>query len=620
MSMRKPIITDRTKPPLPSNIRTILTDMFSGYKEVVVKFEFQNGYSKSRVFLVRPIQEDGAELPAVVKIDRVFRIKREWLAYKARIKNRVPDIADVQGEPVYPPGSLYGGLWYSLMGAGTFDIESLYEYCQHADIEDILHVLESRLFKCLGTLWIQTRKTLSDLHLQTQYDSFLPVNLIIELVETGAQGPPYWLHPDTINERVWAKHDYVQLSGFHVVNVDYKAKRLSLDMPSDINAAYRIHVYPVLDIEKYELGEKIHRPFMGLVRKTRQTMLQEQTATAMGSTIDITATTFTLANGTTLSNPLTNLSRILDQTFDAHIAYIHGDLHLQNVLVEPENRNAYLIDFSHARRDHILRDLIHLESAVVTQLLPDFLAQTKQTPEIIVSFYERLHCVMQYSAQVDPPQGLEKPFAILESIRRAARAHLFRENNWDEYYYGLIIYLLGSLKFESLDEMSTTLYPKQLAFWGASVALKLLEKPPSCTELFTSHISDKEQQGKGEHKSNQSETITHFHGPVTGPVHTGSGNVNITGTYKSVVDQEGETKRRSQNSLPTHKLRQILTNYFNESELQNLTFDLGVDYENLAGKSEADKARELLAFLERRGRVSELVEIIIRLRPNILQE
>lgn len=69
-------------------------------------------------------------------------------------------------------------------------------------------------------------------------------------------------------------------------------------------------------------------------------------------------------------------------------------------------------------------------------------------------------------------------------------------------------------------------------------------------------------------------------------------------------------------TISTDKLRQILNDYLNESELQNLAFDLGVDYENLPGKSKGDKARELIAFLERRGRLSDLIQTCYQLRPN----
>ena len=64
------------------------------------------------------------------------------------------------------------------------------------------------------------------------------------------------------------------------------------------------------------------------------------------------------------------------------------------------------------------------------------------------------------------------------------------------------------------------------------------------------------------------------------------------------------------------QLRQLLTTHFNESELRDLCFDLRVDYDSLPGEGKGDKARELVAYLERRGRTSELLDACLRLRPN----
>ena len=65
------------------------------------------------------------------------------------------------------------------------------------------------------------------------------------------------------------------------------------------------------------------------------------------------------------------------------------------------------------------------------------------------------------------------------------------------------------------------------------------------------------------------------------------------------------------------KLRQLLVSHFNESELRDLCFDLGVDYEGLPGESKSDKARELVAHFERRGCVPELVGKCAQLRANV---
>jgi len=61
----------------------------------------------------------------------------------------------------------------------------------------------------------------------------------------------------------------------------------------------------------------------------------------------------------------------------------------------------------------------------------------------------------------------------------------------------------------------------------------------------------------------------------------------------------------------------ILTQRLSSSELRTLCFDLQVDYEDLAGETKPDKARELIQYLERRGRLPELVPHLRGLRPDI---
>jgi hypothetical protein len=62
-------------------------------------------------------------------------------------------------------------------------------------------------------------------------------------------------------------------------------------------------------------------------------------------------------------------------------------------------------------------------------------------------------------------------------------------------------------------------------------------------------------------------------------------------------------------------LRQILAEYFNESELRDLCFEMEIGYEDLAGPGLRDKARELVIYCERRGRTDELVRRCHELRP-----
>lgn len=64
------------------------------------------------------------------------------------------------------------------------------------------------------------------------------------------------------------------------------------------------------------------------------------------------------------------------------------------------------------------------------------------------------------------------------------------------------------------------------------------------------------------------------------------------------------------------QIRETLDTFFDDGELRTLCFDLGIDYDNLPGDSKTDKARELVGYCERRGRVVALYEAIYRYRPN----
>jgi hypothetical protein len=64
------------------------------------------------------------------------------------------------------------------------------------------------------------------------------------------------------------------------------------------------------------------------------------------------------------------------------------------------------------------------------------------------------------------------------------------------------------------------------------------------------------------------------------------------------------------------KLRRILVDRFDETELRELFFDLDIEYDSLSGEGTRDKAMELIAFCRRRERIGELVEKGKQLRPD----
>ncbi len=63
-------------------------------------------------------------------------------------------------------------------------------------------------------------------------------------------------------------------------------------------------------------------------------------------------------------------------------------------------------------------------------------------------------------------------------------------------------------------------------------------------------------------------------------------------------------------------LRENLNAYYSESELRSLCLDLGIEYENLGGRSKPEKVLDLIGFMQRRGRLEQLVDLVRQQRPH----
>ena len=69
--------------------------------------------------------------------------------------------------------------------------------------------------------------------------------------------------------------------------------------------------------------------------------------------------------------------------------------------------------------------------------------------------------------------------------------------------------------------------------------------------------------------------------------------------------------------IKLRNLRLILTNYFSLEELRVICFDLSVDIDDLPGTGKSSKALELVAYLNMRSRLDELIQLIDKERPQL---
>jgi hypothetical protein len=65
------------------------------------------------------------------------------------------------------------------------------------------------------------------------------------------------------------------------------------------------------------------------------------------------------------------------------------------------------------------------------------------------------------------------------------------------------------------------------------------------------------------------------------------------------------------------QLRQLLIKRFSDGELRTLCFDLGVECDDLPGSGRADKARELVTYMDQHDRLVDLVRVGRSSRPDV---
>lgn len=564
----------------------ILEEKFEGYKRVVVRKQFSAGLSGSKVFLIRPISQDGPELPSVVKIDRRDQIAKEWEAFNKFILRKVPEVAGIDGSPYYTKDKEWGILWYQMAGAGEFEVISLLEFLQNATESDIELVLRDRLFNRLSTYWTNTKQPTAEFSFRFGYDSFLPVNLRIKKGLPDVQAQITLLNQRSAHRTKWKTGEWVRVEGFQIVKIYHDSHKLSLDLP-DEHVAFKIHIESINvqqgNLTTYQVGQILEEPLIGQIIQTRAEQMHDQVETAVGEPYDFDKPDLTLPNGDSIRNPLYDLNEILNTPVDTFTSFIHGDLNLQNVLINAETYVPYLIDFALSRRDHLFKDLLHLEMSLVISLLSESLAKQDVSARRMVHFYQKIHQVVVNGESVDPDPGLERPFNIIKHIRFVAQSHLRHPDSWNEYYQGLFIYLLGGLRYKNVGDRKLGKLPRQALFWGAAAVATLLKQPVELPIAVGT-------QSKSESKSNHASPTPQEHSPQA-----------------PVIDLN--------HPIDQIKLKNKIEEKFEIEEMEELAFNLRVSRGTIPGSTRGTKAIGLVSYFQRRGQLHDLAQEAAAKRP-----
>ncbi|MCB9098494.1 MAG: AAA family ATPase [Anaerolineales bacterium] len=466
--------------PLPPAAAAVLQSLFINYDHLTVTQELGGGFTQSRVFVVQPSRTGGGVvLPQVVKIGPVWLIEQEQAAYRTHIRDKLSGRIELVDTILADD---WGALSYRLAGDGQFKHESLAQFFNQADRQMLVNVVTGRLFKRLETLWRDARPVAAP-DLGGKYDLLLPVHLIIHPQPLPPDTTTYRLTPAIFGDDYLETGAAVQLEGFEIIEVNPVAGEVTLDLPvlaGPPRRSHRLRLHPVADVTPFKVGE-IVSPLTGVVTRTRRERLQFEINHAFGAIaqLDLTGQTVVLPGGRKLFNPLVQLPALLHDWPAVKIGTLHGDLNLQNILVDPISGDVTLIDFSGAGEDHILRDLLHLETNVIVGLLPGTALELGAPPEHICPlFFERLYRAVTGAVELfHPPRlwhpKLQKLYLFLAAIRQEARGYLAVPDDWAEYYRGLALHLLGALKYKNLNNVPEAPLPVQLAFLGAATAVSL---------------------------------------------------------------------------------------------------------------------------------------------------
>jgi hypothetical protein len=479
------VIQNHQNLPIKTQEYAVLTKMFKGRERVVIKGEFGGGYGGGRVWWIRPIRPgEDAELPVVVKTGPASIIKQETGAYKTFVHQKVPNVANIDGETIFSQDKSWAGIRYPLAGHGRFYTESFKAFSQHASTKDIVYVLEKRLFYSIDQMW-QNNKVQHEAFFAGSIDPILPVNLFVEF-SSDSYYNAIQLNPQNVHQQQCHSGNAVTLSNFvveEVEKVDEQQSQLTLNLPAAegrLVNSFRMRVTNVPNTAVFTEGQPLPQPLNGTVSDTRDTFFQKRIHHIFDGTVNAQTQNVSFANIDPLPNPLACLADLKRQTHDVKTGPIHGDLNLENILVEfdQHKHDVVLIDFASARIDMVLHDLWRLETGIWLYMVPEVWRGNGRSLSDLPEFLNALHITAAGLGQPSIPTALEKPFRAITTIRQQAKHYFVQTNAWNEYYRGLIPYLLGAMKFKNVDQLPSAPLPKQIAFAASAILCKLMKEPP----------------------------------------------------------------------------------------------------------------------------------------------
>lgn len=442
----------------------LLAQQFYDRKRVHVEKQFNTGYSGATPYIIA-FPESNYD-PVVAKFDHPVSLRRERAAYLSTVQGKLGSVAPNQGELIVSDDGLSGLLIYSYVGITIEEIQSYGEYV--AKVEDdqkTINVLNRIFLYGLGK--VADGKASERISRPKYYDRLLPPHLHLTTIDatfstaTVLQAGKL----DQIDFSALTVGELVQLVGFKV----HKRADDGLTLYDDLSP--KVDGAPIrLKLKGTQAAPGDELPALSAVITATRSDLLDSFARDALSTFPIHSDCFT-AYGCTFPNPIRHLKILLEHRYDAKVAIMHGDLHLENILLDKFS-TPWLIDFAKTSDGPVLFDLQYLEARILTTLLFD---SKVSLPKSVKQLSKVL-----YALRDEPLPGIDEPikpktprwidhnvYSVLVGLRRLARHYLVNPKEWQEYYRGLTLALLQLLKFEDY-----TREARQLALLGAAIVIQ----------------------------------------------------------------------------------------------------------------------------------------------------
>ena len=449
--------------PLTAQERILLQHVHRGSDQVIVEAEFGGGYSGTRVFLTLPIAVDGSrKARKVTKLGSALELRRERDTYAQFVENVLPFRAAQVKE--YYEQEDRAGLNYIFVGGGalgqTMDLEKYYR--QHI-VEQIVETLDDLLDKELGERWYSQAFPLNCLF-AAEYGQHLVEYLRLRL--RPASPDTFWTDgqsPTTVPgyqqiDVHTIPHQYETVQPDTLVSIEElvvkKIKRgvIKLENPGGQGIILRVESDPgPLGLE---VGSTVGVRGQ-VVYNRRERMEQIVHAAFPGLSLDSESVRLPSCERP-YPNPLTTYTRVLGKTLQGSQSYVHGDLHLRNVLVDTAGRG-WLIDFARVEKRHNLFDFIKMETYVRSMVLAN--VSPALSLDDYVQFEEALVSDTLGREERTCPDNSDLRFAyqVIQAIRRIACKYMGPTSDFrNEYLPALFLYCLAVLKYYDEDKLQST--------------------------------------------------------------------------------------------------------------------------------------------------------------------